>query len=151
MEELERVYTVPFGAVYDKPRTKRAKLAAKMLRAFVCRHMKATPEQVKISSVTNSAIWESGMKKPPRRIKIIANKSKEGIVQVTLVGEKEEALKTAEKVKARKEEKAQKKPKEKKQAAPAQAQAAVPALEKTEKPAPEKKEKKAAPIKKKEG
>ena len=115
-EELERIYTIPLGDAYAKPRAKRAKVAVKILRSFISRHMKAGEESVSISGAVNSAIWESGMKKPPRKLKVIANRDKEGKVKVTLTGEKEEQAKATEQVSKRKEEK--KKKTEAKKAAP---------------------------------
>ncbi|MFH1447558.1 MAG: 50S ribosomal protein L31e [Candidatus Micrarchaeota archaeon] len=99
MEELERIYVVPLAKAYEKPRIKRARIATRILRSFVSRHMKVEESSVKISSMTNSAIWISGIKKPPRRIKISAKRSKEGIVNVYLVDEKEQIAKAAEKKK----------------------------------------------------
>ncbi len=126
MDELERIYTIPLGKAYAKPRVKRARIAVKILRAFVARHMKVGDESVSMSGVVNSAVWESGIKKPPRRLKIIANRDKEGKVKVTLVGEKEEAAKRAEK-EAKKRD-AKKKPAEKK-AEEKQVEKAVPESE----------------------
>ena len=40
MEELERIYVVPLREAYEKPRIKRAKKAAQILRSFISRHMK---------------------------------------------------------------------------------------------------------------
>ncbi len=107
-EELERIYTIPLGDAYAKPRVKRAKVAVKLLRSFISRHMRAGEGSVSLSGAVNSAIWESGMKKPPRKLKVIANKDKEGKVKVTLAGEKEEQAKTTEQASKRKEEKKKK-------------------------------------------
>jgi large subunit ribosomal protein L31e len=107
MEELERVYVVPLGKVYEKPRIKRAKLAAKELRSFISRHMKVSGDSVRISSSANSALWASGIKKPPRRIRVVANRDKEGLVRVSLVEEKEAEAKLSQKA-ARKAEKRKK-------------------------------------------
>ncbi|MFH0817486.1 MAG: 50S ribosomal protein L31e [Candidatus Micrarchaeota archaeon] len=104
-EELERIYVVPLGAAYEKPRVKRANRTVKLLRSFIARHMKAGEESVSLSSAVNSAIWESGIKKPPRRLKVIANRNKEGKVNVYLSGEKEEQAKASEITEKRKEAK----------------------------------------------
>ena len=58
MAALERIYTVNLSEAYNYIRTKRARRAVKLLRAFAARHMKAELENVKISNGTNSAIFE---------------------------------------------------------------------------------------------
>ena len=114
MEKLERVYVVPLGKAYEKPRIKRAKIASKLLRSFISRHMKVDESSVLISSSLNNAVWASGIKKPPRRLKVAASRDEEGIVRVALVEENEEKERAAEKAKARAERKkaaSEKKPK----------------------------------------
>jgi large subunit ribosomal protein L31e len=120
MEEIERIYTVPLGAAYDKPRAKRAKRTVKLIRAFAARHMKVGEDFVWISAAVNDAIWASGMKKPPRKLKIITNKDKEGKVTVSLSGEKEAASKKMENDSKKKEKKAAKKPAQKEAEKPVQ-------------------------------
>jgi len=109
MEELERIYVVPFREAYEKPRIKRAKKAAQILRSFISRHMKVEESAVKISNFANSAIWTSGIKKPPRKIRVVANRDKEGKVAVSIVGEKEELAKKEQKAANRAEKKKEKK------------------------------------------
>ncbi len=154
MEELERVYMVPLGKAYDKPRLKRARVAIKILRSFVSRHMKVDESSVKFSSATNHAIWYSGIKKPPRKIKITAKRTKEGMVNVHLVGEKEAEAKAAEKKKKKQESKKKAKPAEKKEDKPAEKPVKKEEKKKPaeKKASPKKNNKKAAPKQdKKEG
>ena len=47
MGEVERVYTIPLRDAYTAPRKKRAKVAMRIVREFIKRHMKV--EVVKIS------------------------------------------------------------------------------------------------------
>jgi large subunit ribosomal protein L31e len=51
-----------------------------MLRDFARRHMKS--DDVKISSEVNEELWDRGIKKPPRQIKVRIVKDKEGKVIV---------------------------------------------------------------------
>jgi large subunit ribosomal protein L31e len=75
----ERIYTVPLRHTWVvTARGKRAPRAARDVRAFVARHMKA--EEVAVSDEVNAALWKRGINKPPRKIKIRAVKDKEGKV-----------------------------------------------------------------------
>lgn len=77
----ERVYTIPLRHVWVvTPRGKRAPRAARDVRDFIARHMKA--EEVSLSNEINSAIWARGINKPPRKVKVRAVKDKEGKVVV---------------------------------------------------------------------
>ncbi len=79
MADLERVYTVPLGKVYNYPRTRRAIKAAKMVRSFIARHFKTDVENVRLSNMVNAYIWKRGIQKPPRRIKVKAKKFNEKV------------------------------------------------------------------------
>lgn len=100
----ERIYTIPLQGAYEKPSTKRARRAVKLLRSFVSRHMRVALDAVSISGDTNALIWRDGMKKPPRRIKVKVSKDKDR-ASVTLLDEGERAAK----IKARGERKASEK------------------------------------------
>ena len=75
MANLERIYTIPLGKVYDYIRTKRGKRAIKMIREFALRHMKA--QDTRVSEGINSAILRDGIEKPPRKIKVRIVKGEE--------------------------------------------------------------------------
>ncbi len=72
VEKLERIYTVPLGASYSYVRKKRAKRAVNMLKTFINRHMKAGDRRIVISNTLNNLIWERGIQKPPRKVKVRA-------------------------------------------------------------------------------
>jgi large subunit ribosomal protein L31e len=76
----ERTYTVPLRKVWGPPRGKRTPRAARLLRAFVKRHMKV--ENVEISNEVNEELWARGIRKPPRKITVRLVKDKEGRVIV---------------------------------------------------------------------
>ena len=76
----ERIYTIPLRKVWGPPRGKRTPRAARLLRAFVKRHMKA--ENVEISNEVNEELWARGIRKPPRKITVRLVKDKEGRVIV---------------------------------------------------------------------
>jgi len=71
----ERAYTIPLRVVYNRAaRKERAKRAMKHIREFVARHMHADPENVKIHTSVNEIVWQRGIEKPPRKVKIVAVK-----------------------------------------------------------------------------
>ncbi|MBN2156352.1 MAG: 50S ribosomal protein L31e [Candidatus Lokiarchaeota archaeon] len=77
----ERIYTIPLAREFQKaPNWNRTKRAMKVLRKFVTRHMK--PEALYISQEVNELLWENGIKKPPRKIRVRVTKSVEGLVRV---------------------------------------------------------------------
>jgi len=78
---LERIYTVPLGKVWAWRRNRAAR-AMRILRDFISRHMKA--EEVIIGNDVNEEIWRRGMQKPPRKIRVKAEKDSEGKVTVSL-------------------------------------------------------------------
>lgn len=80
----ERIYTVPLGRAWIRPRTKRAPRAIRLLKAFVRRHIKVDEESIRISNEVNEKIWSRGIQKPPRKIRVKLIKDKEGIVTVQL-------------------------------------------------------------------
>jgi large subunit ribosomal protein L31e len=87
MADLERIYTIPLRSAYEAVRGKRSRKAVKIVRSFISRHMKAEIGEVSISEGVNSLIWKRGIQKPPRKIKVRAVKSGEG-VSVLLIDEK---------------------------------------------------------------
>ncbi len=91
---LERVYVVPLKDSYEASRTRRTKRAVNILREFAKRHMKG--EDVRISVGVNDLIWSRGVEKPPRKIKVLMRKDKDGVIRVMLPeeAEKEEEKKS---------------------------------------------------------
>ena len=139
-QEAERVYTINLGKVWLSPNNQRAKRAINMIREFTEHHMKTG--QIKIDQDLSHAIWERGIRSPPRKIRVKMAKTDDGYVMVSPYEdeEKPKAKKEEPKVEA-KEEKTEEKPaKEEKKAEEKPA--------KKEKKAEEKpKEKKAEPKK----
>jgi len=90
----ERIYTVPLGKAWIMPPRKRTPRAMRMLRAFVTKHMKLEakkegeeeeePRKLVISNEVNEKVWERGVEKPPRKIRVRAAKDKEGNITVYL-------------------------------------------------------------------
>jgi len=77
----ERVYVVPLSKAKDAPRYARTKRAVNILREFVRRHMKS--DKIVIDPKLNEAIWESGSKKPPSRVRVKVVKEDDGTVRVS--------------------------------------------------------------------
>jgi large subunit ribosomal protein L31e len=111
MADNERIYTIPLGAAYDKTRVRRARRAVKMVRTFLCRHMKAEEGTVRISEKANELLFARGMQKPPRKLKVRVVRA-DGIVKAYLMDEKPVEKKEAKKG-AKKEEKPKEGPQEK--------------------------------------
>lgn len=89
----ERFYTIPLGKAWIAPSKKRAPRAIKIIRDFIKRHMKvetlegseeAESRKIIISNEVNEKIWERGIEKPPRKIRVKAVKDREGNVTVYL-------------------------------------------------------------------
>ena len=85
----ERIYTVPLGRAWIVPRYRRTEKAVTVLKAFVQRHMKATG--IVIDPTVNEALWERGIRTPPRRIRVKLSKDDEGVVTVKLAESEAEA------------------------------------------------------------
>src|SRR5438132_1233369 len=66
--------------IWNAPREKRTPRAVRFLREFVAQRMKTT--EVSLSEETNSMLWQRGISKPPRKIRIRVVKDKEGRVIV---------------------------------------------------------------------
>jgi large subunit ribosomal protein L31e len=79
----ERIYTVPLRKAYwAGSRLRRANRSVRILKEFVERHMK--PEELLIQQEVNEKIWERGIQKPPRRLRIRATKNADNLVRVYL-------------------------------------------------------------------
>jgi len=83
VEEGVRIYTVPLRDAYRAPWSKRAKVAIRLIREFVVRHVKA--QVVKVSPALNEIIWARGIRKPPRRVKVKVSLTEEDGVKVAVV------------------------------------------------------------------
>jgi large subunit ribosomal protein L31e len=91
----ERTYTIPLQKALVRPPKKRAPRAIQMIKAFITKHMKLEVKvseeeeeeelpQLIISQEVNEKIWDKGIKKPPRKIRVRAAKDKDGNVTVYL-------------------------------------------------------------------
>ncbi|MCK4933236.1 50S ribosomal protein L31e [Candidatus Bathyarchaeota archaeon] len=91
----ERIYTIPLRRAWDVPRKKRAPKAMRIIKAFIKRHMKVGEltideegeeegGRIIIDNEVNEKIWNRGIEKPPRRLRIRAAKDEEGNVTVFL-------------------------------------------------------------------
>jgi large subunit ribosomal protein L31e len=91
----ERTYTVPLSRALVRPPKKRAPRAMQLLKLFITKHMKLEMKvseeeeeeelpQLIISQEVNEKIWDRGIEKPPRKIRVRAAKDKDGNVTVYL-------------------------------------------------------------------
>ena len=82
MKETEPIYTIPLRDAFRVPVTKRATKAVKIVKAYLARHTKA--DEIKLDSSINEALWNRGIKKPPRSVKVKVVKE-DNIVKASLV------------------------------------------------------------------
>ncbi|MGD0645816.1 MAG: 50S ribosomal protein L31e [Candidatus Bathyarchaeia archaeon] len=91
----ERTYTIPLQRALVRPPKKRAPRAMQLIKAFVTKHMKLEMKvseeeeeeelpQLVVSKEVNEKVWERGIEKPPRKIRVRAAKDKDGNVTVYL-------------------------------------------------------------------
>ena len=91
----ERTYTIPLQKALVRPPKKRAPRAMQLIKIFITKHMKLEMKvseeeeeeelpQLLISQEVNEKIWDRGIKKPPRKIRVRAAKDKDGNVTVYL-------------------------------------------------------------------
>ncbi len=92
----ERIYTVPLSKAWISPPNKRTSRAMRILRSFMIKHMKLEsrkegeaeeeeePARLIIDNEVNEKMWSRGIEKPPRKIRVRAEKDKEGNVTVYL-------------------------------------------------------------------
>jgi len=78
----ERIYIIPLAKARRGPRNKWGKKSIRFLKEYMERHFK--PESLIISQEVNEKIWERGIKKPPRKLKVRATKNIDGLVVVYL-------------------------------------------------------------------
>jgi len=86
--ELTREYVVPMRRGFLKvPSYRKAKKAVLVLKQFIAKHMKVEDRdvrKVKVDMYLNEQIWHRGIKNPLHKVKVIATKMSDGIVQVKL-------------------------------------------------------------------
>ena len=88
----ERFYTIPLRKAWISTRKKRAPKAARIVKSFVLKHMKVRTEaegeeeaeKLVIDNEVNEKLWNRGIEKPPRKIRVRVVKDKEGVVTVLL-------------------------------------------------------------------
>jgi large subunit ribosomal protein L31e len=86
--EIEQIYTIPLRGVKKAPRWKRSKRAVTEVRDFLARHLKTSPEKIKLDSGLNEVIWARGGQKPPLRVRVKAVKFDDGGVEAEFAGER---------------------------------------------------------------
>ena len=91
----ERIYTIPLGKAWVRPRNKRASRAMQIIKDFVTKHMKmdmrAELEEERgemprliVTNDVNEKVWSRSIEKPPRKIRVRVAKDNEGNVTVFL-------------------------------------------------------------------
>jgi large subunit ribosomal protein L31e len=89
----ERIYTIPLQKALVRPPKKRAPRAVQLVKLFVAKHMKMAVTvsededelpQLIITQEVNEKIWNKGIEKPPRKIRVRVTKDKDENVTVYL-------------------------------------------------------------------
>jgi ribosomal protein L31E len=75
---LQRVFVVPLGKAYSKPRSARARVATRLLKAFIAKHFKVAPSKVRLAPQLNSLVRSQGDRKPLKSVRVNASKDKDG-------------------------------------------------------------------------
>ena len=78
-----KIFTIPLRKAFDKSRNKRAPYAARLIRKYLKTHMKI--DDVKLGKMLNEKIWERGIERPPRRVRVRAVIDN-GVVKAELMG-----------------------------------------------------------------
>jgi large subunit ribosomal protein L31e len=86
-EEEEHIFTVPLSKCKNIPRTKRARVAVKVIKSYIGSHMKVPESDVWVDASVNDSIWARGIKKPPSKIRVKAIKFEDGLVEVSTLEE----------------------------------------------------------------
>ncbi|HWY28888.1 MAG TPA: 50S ribosomal protein L31e [Candidatus Sulfotelmatobacter sp.] len=76
----EKFYDLNLRRIWTAPREKRTPRAVRYVRQYAANRMKT--DNVSLSEETNSLLWNRGISKPPRKIRIRVVKDKEGKVIV---------------------------------------------------------------------
>lgn len=82
---VERIYVIPLRKdLLKAQRYRRAKKAVRIIREFLSKHMKVEEKDVRLGRFLNELLWSRGIKNPPTKVKVKANKENE-IVRVELL------------------------------------------------------------------
>jgi large subunit ribosomal protein L31e len=85
-QEIEREYVIPLRASQHQPsRRRRAGHAVETVRRFVVRHMKGKPEDVWIDPHLNEHLWERGIQRIPRSVRVKAIRFEDCLIEVDLL------------------------------------------------------------------
>jgi len=89
-ESIESIFTIPFYPQLNTTAAyKRTPKAVRMLKLFIIKHTKA--DFVVITNELNEFLWERGIRKPPRKVKvraIVETIDEEKIATIELIHEK---------------------------------------------------------------
>ncbi len=75
---MEEIYTIPLRDAFKAPTTKRANKAVKIVKKFLAE--KLNLPDVKLDASINDALWNRGIGKPPRRIKVKVTKEEDSTI-----------------------------------------------------------------------
>ena len=82
----ERVITINLKRIWEYSGRVRAPKAVRFVREQAARHLKTNPENVKIDEELNRYIWSRGLKHPPRKVRVKAERTEEDMYVLKLAG-----------------------------------------------------------------
>jgi large subunit ribosomal protein L31e len=89
-KQEEKVLVIPLRKEYRKsPKNMRKNRSVREIKAFLSRHMKTTPSNVRISQQLNESLWKGGLHNNQAGIKLKVSSDEEGKVLARLMDEKE--------------------------------------------------------------
>ena len=93
-KDVERIYTINLGKALISQSQHRATRAINMIKEFARHHMKV--ETIKIEEELAQEIWARGARSPPRKVRVLMNKTDDGYILVSRYTDDIDAPDTAE-------------------------------------------------------
>ncbi|MCD6444041.1 50S ribosomal protein L31e [Candidatus Bathyarchaeota archaeon] len=82
----EKIMTINLKRIWEYSGRVRAPKAVRFVREQAARHLKTKPENVKIDEGLNRYIWSRGLKHPPRKVRVRAERTEEDLYVLKLAG-----------------------------------------------------------------
>lgn len=77
MDSEEKVIAINLKRVWEYSGRVRTPKAVRLIKEQAARHLKTEPENIKIDENLNRYIWSRGLKNPPRKIRVRAEKTED--------------------------------------------------------------------------
>lgn len=77
----EKLIKIPLREVKKASRNSRANKAINKTKEAISKHLNVSEEKIYLDNSINEEIWEKGIEKPPKEIRIRARKFEDGVVE----------------------------------------------------------------------